>query len=155
SKRLNVAIDEVLNDPNTVSHTAVQKALLAESVILTNRFALAAKMVDRGGSVTMKGAEQAAMNLESIPRYDHIFIIMLENKAVSSIKNSKFAPNISAYLAAGNQFTSYYATGNPSEPNYTSLAGGDDFGITDDSAWNCVPTGDTADMPDDPLPAGL
>ena len=92
----------------------------------------------------MKEAQQAAMNLESIPRYDHIFVIMLENKATSSIKNSPFAPKINAYLNTGNQFTSYYATGNPSEPNRVAVAAGDDFGITDDNAWNCVPAGDTA-----------
>ena len=38
------------------------------------------------------------MNLEGIPRYDHIFIIMLENKATQSIKNSIFAPHINEYL---------------------------------------------------------
>ncbi len=170
AKRLNVPIDQVLTDPNKLTGAAIQTALLTESVVLTNRFTLAAKMVDRGDVsptalaanasaagpvISMKEALQTAMNLESIPRYDHIFIMMLENKAVSSIKNSKFAPNINGYLTAGNQFTSYYATGNPSEPNYTSLAGGDDYGITDDSAWNCVPAGDTADLNEDPLPAGL
>ena len=34
-------------------------------------------------AITMKEAQQAAMALEGIPRYDHIFIIMLENKATS------------------------------------------------------------------------
>jgi hypothetical protein len=80
---------------------------------------------------------------------------MLENKATSSIKNSKYAPKINAYLNAGNQFTSYYATGNPSEPNRLAVAAGDDFGITDDSSWACVPAGDTVDQPEDALPAGM
>jgi hypothetical protein len=80
---------------------------------------------------------------------------MLENKATSSIKNSRFAPKINAYLNAGNQLTSYYSTGNPSEPNYTALAAADDFGISDDANWNCVPEGDKADLPEDPLPAGM
>jgi hypothetical protein len=87
-------------------------------------------------SQTMKQAQQAAMNLEGIPRYDHLFIIMLENKATSSIKNSPFAPKINSYLSAGNELTSYYSTGNPSEPNYTAVAAADDFGITDDENWN-------------------
>ena len=106
-------------------------------------------MVDRRDvpSQAMKDAHQVVMNLEGIPRYDHLFIIMLENKATSSIKDSTFAPKINAYLNAGNQFTSYYSTGNPSEPNYTALAAADDFGITDDADWNCVPAGDSADLP--------
>ncbi|HEV7815392.1 MAG TPA: alkaline phosphatase family protein [Janthinobacterium sp.] len=102
-------------------------------------------------AITFLQSQQAAFAVEGIPRYDHIFIVMLENKATSAILNSPFAPKINAYLAAGNQLTSYYATGNPSEPNYTALGGADDFGITDDSQWNCDATG--ANAPQDlPLP---
>ena len=155
AERLNVSPDQLLSDPKTASSRALQTAMLNESVILTNRFTLAATMIDRGDTPTMREAQKAVMNLEGIPRYDHVFIVMLENKATSSIKNSPFAPRINAYLNAGNQFTSYYATGNPSEPNYTALAAADDFGITDDENWNCVPEGDTADLPEDPLPEGM
>jgi Phosphoesterase family len=113
--------------------------------------AATATAVDTRKPITFAQAEQAAFNVEGIPRYDHIFIIMLENKATLSLLNSPFAPKINAYLHAGNMLTSYYATGNPSEPNYTALGGGDDFGITDDSQWNCDATG--ANAPQDlPLP---
>jgi hypothetical protein len=110
-----------------------------------------ASVADTRKPVTFQQAQQAAFNVEGIPRYDHIFIVMLENKATLSILNSPFAPKINAYLKAGNQATSYYATGNPSEPNYTSLGGADDFGITDDSQWNCDATGPNA-VQDLPLP---
>lgn len=170
--RLNVPSDEVLADPGTVADAALKAALLKESVIVSNRFAFAAKMVDRhevspaalaadptatAPLMTMKEAQQAAMNLEGIPRYDHVFMIMLENKATSSIKGSRYAPRINAYLNAGNQFTSYYATGNPSEPNRLAVASGDDFGITDDSAFNCYPsgTGGANGIEDLPLPPGV
>jgi hypothetical protein len=102
-------------------------------------------------AITFTQAEQAAFNLEGIPRYDNIFVVMLENKATSSILNSPFAPKINALLKSGNQLTSYYATGNPSEPNYTALGGADDFGITDDSQWNCDATGANA-VQDLPVP---
>ena len=69
---------------------------------------------------------------------------MLENKGTKTILNSAYAPKINAYLKAGNQSTSYYATGNPSEPNYTALGGADDFGIADDNQWNCNATGANA-----------
>src|SRR5471032_1791881 len=76
---------------------------------------------------------------------------MLENKSSQAILGSAFAPRINAYLAQGNQAASYYATGNPSEPNYTALGGADDFGIADDSQCNCDATG--ANAPTDlPLP---
>jgi hypothetical protein len=151
--RLNVPVDEVLKDPNQVSDSKFQNAILMESVILTNRFTLAARMADRHDA-SMKDAQQTAMNLESIPRYDHIFIIVLENKASASIKNSPLAPKINAYLNNNNQFTSYYATGNPSEPNRIAIAAADDFGVTDDNAINCIDSPANA-MEDLPLPAEL
>ena len=113
--------------------------------------AATAKTVDTRKSITFQQAQQAAFNVEGVPRYDNIFIVMLENKATSTIMNSPFAPKINAYLKAGNQLGSYYATGNPSEPNYTALGGADDFGITDDSQWNCDATGANA-VQDLPVP---
>ena len=101
--------------------------------------------------ITFAQAQQAAFNVEGIPRYDHIFVVMLENKGTKTILNSPFAPKINALLQSGNQLTSYYATGNPSEPNYTALGGADDFGISDDSQWNCDATGPNA-VQDLPLP---
>src|SRR5262249_47113317 len=96
-------------------------------------------------------AEQAAFNVEGIPRYDNIFIVMLENKSTQAMLGSAFAPKINGYLHAGNWVASYYATGNPSEPNYTALGGADDWGITDDNQWNSPAT--AANAPQDlPLP---
>jgi hypothetical protein len=106
---------------------------------------------DNRKPITFQQAQQAAFEIEGIPRYDEIFIVMLENKGTNKILNSPYAPKINAYLKEGNQFTSYYATGNPSEPNYTALGGGDDFGITDDSQWNCDATGANA-VKDLPMP---
>src|SRR5262249_6444184 len=126
-------------------------ALETESVILTGRFTFAGELVNRGDAASVKDAEQSAMNVEGIPRYDHIFIVMLENKATLSIKGSAFAPKINGYLRDNNQFSTYFATGTRSEPTYTALGGADDFGITDDSQWNCDATG--ANAPEDlPLP---
>jgi hypothetical protein len=108
-----------------------------------------ANVVDNRKPITFLQSQQAAFNVEGIPRYDNIFIVMLENKATLSILNSAYAPKINGYLKAGNQLVSYYATGNPSEPNYTALGGADDWGITDDSQWNCDATGANAvqDLP--------
>jgi hypothetical protein len=100
-----------------------------------------ANVVDNRKPITFLQSQQAAFNVEGIPRYDNIFIVMLENKATLSIVNSAYAPKINGYLKAGNQLVSYYATGNPSEPNYTALGGADDWGITDDNQWNCGATG--------------
>lgn len=110
-----------------------------------------AGVADNRKPITFLQSQQAAFNVEGIPRYDNIFIVMLENKATMSILNSAYAPKINGYLKAGNQLVSYYATGNPSEPNYTALGGADDWGITDDSQWNCDATGANA-VQDTPVP---
>ncbi|MDD4915894.1 MAG: alkaline phosphatase family protein [Methylococcales bacterium] len=159
ASRLGVDSAVVLNNPATVTNSTQRTAMLTESNILTNRWTLAAKMVDRGDvstaalaanssatgpAIQIPEAQNTAVNLEGIPRYDHIFIIMLENKGTNSIKGSAYAPKINALMTAGNQFTSYFATGNPSEPNYTALGSADDWGITDDNQWNCGATGANA-----------
>ena len=112
---------------------------------------LTASVTDTRQPITFLQAEQAAANVEGIPRYDHIFIVMLENKSTQAMLNSAFAPKINALLQANNYVSSYYATGQPSEPNYTALGGADDWGITDDSQWNCDATGPNAPQ-DLPLP---
>jgi hypothetical protein len=176
--RLGTTSDKILTDMNTVTDATLKRAMLNETNELANRYAYAITKLDRGdlypdalafpgGDPELAGAaalvrdtrtpitflqsQQAAFELEGIPRYDEIFIVMLENKGTNKILNSPYAPKINAYLKEGNQFTSYYATGNPSEPNYTALGGGDDFGISDDSQWNCDATGANA-VKDLPLP---
>jgi hypothetical protein len=153
AQRLGVPGDVVLDDPASVGDAAQKRALVNEATVLTSRFGFAANLVARGEVSTMAAAHEASMNLEGIPRYDHLFVIVLENKEAVTIKNSRFAPNINAYLNEGNQYSSYYATANPSEPNRVAIAAGDDFGITDDSAWNCVDK--AANNPEDTLPAGM
>jgi hypothetical protein len=151
AERLSVSTTDLVSNPGAITNTADQAAILNESVVLTNRFTYAATMMDRGDVATIPAADQAAMALEGIPRYDHIFIIMLENKATLSVLGNEYTPNINAILAANNQFTNYFATGNPSEPNYTALGGADDWGITNDDQWNCNATGVNAPQ-DLPLP---
>lgn len=116
-----------------------------------NVTAATATTADTRKPITFLQAQQAAFNLEGIPRYDSIFIVMLENKGTKTILNSPNAPHINAFLTSGNRFTSYFATGNPSEPNYTALGGADDWGITDDNQWNCNATGANAPQ-DTPMP---
>jgi Phosphoesterase family len=113
--------------------------------------ATAPSATDTRSKITFAQSQQAAFNIEGIPRYDHVFVVMLENKGTNQIVNSAYAPKINALLAANNQLTSYFSTGNPSEPNYTALGGADDFGITDDSQWNCDASGANA-VQDLPVP---
>ncbi|MGY6258228.1 alkaline phosphatase family protein [Paraburkholderia caledonica] len=105
--------------------------------------ATAVKPTLQQAPVTFAQAQQAAFNVEGIPRYDNVFVIMLENHSVAPVTGTpgilgqSTAPFINQFLSANNQFTTYYSTGNPSEPNYTALGGGDDWGITDDNWFGC------------------
>ena len=83
SERIGVESSSVTAAPTAITDPTQLKTIEAESVVLTNRFGFAAKAVDRGDYATIPAAQQGAMNLEGIPRYDHIFIVMLENKSTA------------------------------------------------------------------------
>ncbi|HEX7639536.1 MAG TPA: alkaline phosphatase family protein [Burkholderiaceae bacterium] len=93
---------------------------------------------DTRPAITFAQAQQAAFNIEGVPAYDNIFVIVEENKSTDAILgNTTYAPYINQLLTKYDQLTTYYATGNPSEPNYTAVGGGDDWGISDDSWFGC------------------
>lgn len=78
----------------------------------------------------------------AVPAYDHIFVIMEENKDYGQIVGSPDAPTISALARTYGVATDFYAETHPSEPNYVALVGGYTYGIRDDDAYYCKP-GDT------------
>jgi hypothetical protein len=85
-------------------------------------------------TVGIKAAQNWAMNLEGIPRYDYVFVIIEENESLTTLKTSNDIPYINALLDNGSQFYNYYSTGHPSEPNYLALGSADDWGQTGDEA---------------------
>ncbi|MDB5985454.1 MAG: phosphoesterase [Nevskia sp.] len=107
---------------------------------------------DTRTTITFAQAQQAAFNIEGVPAYDNIFVIVEENKSTDAIVGNPRAPVINKLLNTYNQLTTYYSTGNPSEPNYTALGGADDWGITDDNWFGCGATG--ANAPTDVAFAG-
>jgi hypothetical protein len=160
--RIGVSAAQVLSDFPSLTDALARQALVTEANIDVNRFALASTMVARGDiskvtgkATTVKQAEQDAFNLEGVPRFDNLFVIILENHTNSNIDGSPFAPKITSWLHAGNRATNYYSTGQPSEPNYIALGSGDDWGIVNDDPWYCNPAGDTRDTPTDAIPPGI
>ena len=75
----------------------------------------------------------------SVPHYDHIIVIVEENKGYATVLDHGYAPNISRLAASYGIATQMYAEVHPSEANYIALLGGDTFGVHDDDAWYCVP----------------
>lgn len=74
-----------------------------------------------------------------LPRYDHIFVIIAENKDYEQIIGSKNAPNLNRLAAEYGLATRFYGEVHPSQANYIAMLGGDTFGIHDDDAWYCKP----------------
>jgi hypothetical protein len=67
--------------------------------------------------------------VSTVPSFDHVFIIMMENTPYSSIVGSSNAPYINSLISQGTLLTNYYGTYHPSDQNYLSIAGGNTFAV--------------------------
>jgi len=87
-------------------------------------------------AATAHGGEAPAQ----MPRYEHIFLIIEENRSyVEIIGEQSIAPNINRLAHLYGLATQFYAEVHPSEGNYVAMLGGDTFGIHDDDAFYCKP----------------
>ena len=69
----------------------------------------------------------------SVPRPDHVVIVMMENTGYSSIIGSSSAPYINSMAAQGASFTDSHGVTHPSQPNYQAIFSGGMNGVTDDT----------------------
>ncbi|THD59788.1 alkaline phosphatase family protein [Phenylobacterium sp.] len=76
---------------------------------------------------------------EGVPHYDHVFVILEENKDYGQIMSPASAPNIAGLAVKYGDAAQFFAEVHPSEANYVALLGGDTFGIHDDDAYYCDP----------------
>ncbi len=77
-------------------------------------------------------AASAGTRAASLPAFDHVYLIVMENRAYGSIVGNPYAPYINSLIADYGLATNYDAVSHPSEPNYLALFGGSTFGITND-----------------------
>jgi phospholipase C len=97
-----------------------------------------AAIIIRG--LTAGGYALGAAAPSTVPHYDHIFVIIEENRSYSEIIGANsIAPNINRLAEQYGQATRFYAEVHPSEANYIAMLGGDTFGIHDDDAYYCKP----------------
>ena len=64
-----------------------------------------------------------------VPNFDHIVIIIFENKEFGSVIDNPLMPTYNRLAHEYTLLTEYYAIRHPSLPNYLALMGGDTFGI--------------------------
>jgi hypothetical protein len=88
---------------------------------------LAAMVVASYAHIALPGASADT----AVPNFDHIFVIVMENKANGAV-NPTATPYMSSLAANGAQLTQSYAVTHPSLPNYLALTGGSTFGVTTD-----------------------
>ncbi len=74
-----------------------------------------------------------------MPRYEHIIVIIAENKSFDQIIGRPEAPRLNSLAKEYGHAVQFYAEDHPSEGNYVAILGGDTFGIRDDDAWYCEP----------------
>ena len=89
-------------------------------------------------------ADQNGAHPPQIPRLDHVFLIMLENRAYDQIIGNREAPFINQMAKRHNLATNFFAVGHPSLTNYLEVVGGSNFGVLSDHSpdWNnasCTP----------------
>src|SRR5689334_7926225 len=84
-----------------------------------------------------------AAGTSSVPRPDHVVVVVEENHSDQGIIGNPNAPYINSLASSGANMTSFFAETHPSEPNYLAMYSGDTQGVTDDS---CPHTFDTANL---------
>lgn len=81
----------------------------------------------------------------TVPQFDHVFLIVMENTSYSSIVGSSAAPYINSLLPSGGLGANYFAVTHPSLPNYLALTGASTYGITSDCTTCLVNATNVAD----------
>lgn len=67
-----------------------------------------------------------------VPAFDHIFVVVFENKELGSVLGTRSAPTFNQYARTYARLTQSYAVAHPSLPNYLALVSGSTFGIRSD-----------------------
>ena len=66
---------------------------------------------------------------DSIPVFDHVVVITLENKEFDTVIGNLFMPTYNRYARDYALLTEFYAVTHPSLPNYLAMIGGETFDI--------------------------
>lgn len=72
-----------------------------------------------------------------VPAFDHVVVIVFENKESTSVLGNRAAPTFNVYGRRYARLTRYYGVTHPSLPNYLALVSGSTQGITTDCT-DCV-----------------
>ena len=80
--------------------------------------------------VIMENLEGRCLFSVPTPQFDHIVVVVEENRPYSTIIGNSGAPFINKLAAQGALFTRSFAISHPSQPNYLALFSGSTHGVT-------------------------
>ena len=80
-----------------------------------------------------------------VPAFDHVVVIVFENKESTSVLGNRAAPTFNAYARRYARLTRYYGVAHPSLPNYLALVSGSTQRITNDCTTCSVDAQSLAD----------
>ncbi|GAA1116058.1 MULTISPECIES: alkaline phosphatase family protein [Kitasatospora] len=87
-----------------------------------------------GVAATVAGVNSASASA-TVPKPDHVVVVMMENHAYSQIIGSKDAPYINQLAKGGAVLKASYGITHPSQPNYFAVFSGSTQGITGDGCY--------------------
>jgi len=87
----------------------------------------------------------AATAAAPVPAFDHVVVIVFENKEATSVLGNRAAPTFNSYARRYAKLTRYYGVTHPSLPNYLALVSGSTQGITTDCTGCVVAAQNLAD----------
>jgi len=82
----------------------------------------------------------AATAVTPVPVFEHVVVIVFENKESTSVLGNPAAPTFNSYARRYANLTRYFGITHPSLPNYLALVSGSTHGITSDCT-SCVASG--------------
>jgi hypothetical protein len=71
----------------------------------------------------------AATGVAPVPAFDHVIVIVFENKEATTVVGNRAAPTFNSYARRYASLTRYYGVTHPSLPNYLALVSGSTQGI--------------------------
>jgi hypothetical protein len=82
----------------------------------------------------------AATAVAPVPAFEHVIVVVFENKESTSVLGNPAAPTFNSYARRYASLTRYFGVTHPSLPNYLALVSGSAHGITSDCT-SCIATG--------------
>jgi hypothetical protein len=119
------------HDPSSPGPARARRALVAAATVLAVAVAGVVSTAAAAPS-TARTAADARTATGTLPVYDHVVVVMEENKFYEDIVGSKDAPYINSLSSQGAAFSNFHGTTHPSQGNYVALISGSTHGVADD-----------------------